>query len=446
MADFDKEYHEETINSTVDWLRNAAPYIYLFRNKIFIVSISKRNFPPSTLSNLIQDLSFLCCIGVKIVIVFDPKDLFEKELKTRNQTITEINGHNIIDEITVECMKIASGIMRFNLEALFSTSVTDAPITLSDVKIVSGNFVNAKPRGIYRGVDLVKNGIVRKIDTKSIKTELEKNSIVLFSPIGYSATGETFLLDSEELATEIGISMSADKLIFITDTLDVSQYPISEINELSRDHLESNAGAIKTKFFVLNKLLKLSERACDKNVGRIHILPYEKDGEILIELFTRQGVGVMVARDQLRNIRPAGPQDINSILDLIKPIESSGTLTKRSRVDIERDIVNYYVLDHDSQIYGCACLNTYSEEKVSEISCLIVHSKYQNTGEGKRLLEFIIDKAKEQHVKNVFVLTTQAEHWFLEHGFVRDPTFTLPVDKMPNVSEGRNSLVLIKKL
>ena len=69
-----KEYHEETIKSTVDWLRDAAPYIYLFRNKIFIVSISKRNFPPLTLSNLIQDLSFLCCIGVKIIIVFDPKD------------------------------------------------------------------------------------------------------------------------------------------------------------------------------------------------------------------------------------------------------------------------------------------------------------------------------------------------------------------------------------
>ena len=154
----------------------------------------------------------------------------------------------------------------------------------------------------------------------------------------------------------------------------------------------------------------------------------------------------MVARDQLKNIRPAGPQDINSILDLIKSFESSGTLTKRSRVDIERDIVNYYVLDHDSQIYGCACLKTYNEEKVSEISCLIVNSKYQNTGEGKRLLEFIIDKATEQHVKNVFVLTTQAEHWFLEHGFVRDPTFTLPVDKMPNVPAGRNSLVLIKEL
>ena len=154
----------------------------------------------------------------------------------------------------------------------------------------------------------------------------------------------------------------------------------------------------------------------------------------------------MVARDQLKNIRPAGPQDINSILDLIKPLESSGTLTKRSRVDIERDIVNYYVLDHDSQIYGCACLNIYNKEKVSEISCLIVHSKYQNTGEGKRLLGFIIDKAKEQHIKNVFVLTTQAEHWFLENGFVRDPRFVLPKDKMPYVPEGRNSLVLIKEL
>ena len=87
MTDFDKEYHEETIKSTVDWLRNAAPYIYLFRNKTFIISISKQNFPPSTLSNLIQDLSFLCCIGVKIVIVFDPKDLFEKELKIQEGDI-----------------------------------------------------------------------------------------------------------------------------------------------------------------------------------------------------------------------------------------------------------------------------------------------------------------------------------------------------------------------
>ena len=83
-----------------------------------------------------------------------------------------------------------------------------------------------------------------------------------------------------------------------------------------------------------------------------------------------------MSKNQIRNIRPAVPEDINSILSLIDPFKRR-YLAKRDKVDIERNLPSYIVLDHDGQICGCACLYHYLEENIAEISCLIVRPDYQ---------------------------------------------------------------------
>ena len=89
----------------------------------------------------------------------------------------------------------------------------------------------------------------------------------------------------------------------------------------------------------------------------------------------------MVSKNQIKNIRPAVPADINSILSLIEPFKKDGTLAKRDKVDIERNLSSYIVLDHDGQICAVHAL-TIIEENVAEISCLIVRPDYQQKEKG----------------------------------------------------------------
>ena len=83
----------------------------------------------------------------------------------------------------------------------------------SRIKVVSGNFVTARPMGIIDGVDYLHTGVVRKVDAESIQDLLSRGNIVLVSPTGFSPTGEAFNLTTEDVATAIAVAIHADKLI-----------------------------------------------------------------------------------------------------------------------------------------------------------------------------------------------------------------------------------------
>ena len=100
MTESNGEYRADLSESTrlVGWFRSAAPYINLFKNKLFVISVSKKNFSSGNLARLIQDLSFLRAIGTQIILVFDPKDLLDEELKRRKHSLVFEEGIPIIDD------------------------------------------------------------------------------------------------------------------------------------------------------------------------------------------------------------------------------------------------------------------------------------------------------------------------------------------------------------
>ena len=88
-----------------------------------------------------------------------------------------------------------------------------------------------------------------------------------------------FFLNSEKLARDIACIMRANKLIFITDSMNNSKKSFSEIRELLTKTYEENKLSIIEKFPRLNYLFELANSACNNNVDRTHILPYEQDGK-----------------------------------------------------------------------------------------------------------------------------------------------------------------------
>ena len=154
----------------------------------------------------------------------------------------------------------------------------------------------------------------------------------------------------------------------------------------------------------------------------------------------------MLTRDPIEQLRDATIEDVGGVLRLIEPLEADGTLVKRSRELLEIEITRFSVLEHDKVIVGCAALYPFANEKSAELACVAVHPDYRDFGAGEQLLKWIEEKAKKQRVKRLFVLTTRAAHWFIEHGFVEASLESLPKQKQALYNYQRRSKVLIKPI
>jgi amino-acid N-acetyltransferase len=170
------------------------------------------------------------------------------------------------------------------------------------------------------------------------------------------------------------------------------------------------------------------------------------DGSALLELFTHDGVGTMIASENLESLRRASIEDVGGVLQLIEPLEADGTMVKRGRELIEREIENFSVIEHDGVIFGCAALYPFPAEKMGEMACLIVSPDVQGQGDGERLLKHTENLARAAGLSKLFVLTTRTAHWFLRRGFVQASVDDLPKDRQRMYNWQRKSQVFIKQL
>ena len=429
----------------VEWLRSVAPYIHAFRNKTFVVAFGGELVQGGMLNALVQDIALLHAMGMQIVLVHGSRPQVEEQLRLRQVESEFSHGMRITDASALESSKEAAGEVRLDIEAAISQGLPNTPMAHARISMVSGNFVTARPVGILDGVDFQHTGVVRKIDAESIRHSLSSRKIVLLSPLGFSPTGEAFNLSMEDVASSAAIALRADKLIFITETPGIVSDDDGLVNELSLDEaqrindsstLQDDAG-----FY-----LKHAIRAARGGVPRAHIIPFSLDGSVLLELFTHDGVGTMISYENLESLREATPDDVGGILMLIEPLETDGTLVRRDRHQIERDIDHFSVIEHDGVLFGCAALYPYPQEKLGEMACLTVSPDAQGVGDGERLLKRIEQRARARGLTRIFVLTTRTEHWFLKRGFVKVSVDDLPEDRRRLYNWQRKSLVLMKAL
>jgi amino-acid N-acetyltransferase len=169
------------------------------------------------------------------------------------------------------------------------------------------------------------------------------------------------------------------------------------------------------------------------------------DGALLLEVFTHDGVGTMVVDEKLESLREATSDDVGGILQLIEPFERDGTLVRRERTEIERDIANYTVIEHDGIIFGCAALYPYPEARTAEMAALTVSPLSQSQGDGERMLKRIEHRAKGMGLDSIFVLTTRTMHWFIKRGFTPVDPEWLPEARKRKYNWDRRSQVLVKK-
>jgi amino-acid N-acetyltransferase len=439
----------------VPWFRSVAPYIHLHRGKTFVVAVCGEAIAAGKLTTIAQDLALIQSMGVKIVLVHGFRPQVNEQLAAKGHAPKYSHGIRITDGVALDCAQEAAGQLRYEIEAAFSQGLPNTPMAGATVRVMSGNFITARPVGIVDGVDFIHSGVVRKVDTAGIMRTLDMGAMVLLSPFGFSPTGEAFNLTMEEVATSVATALQADKLIFLTEipglALDPSQ-PISEDNPIDTELplaaaeklLASLPGAqlpTDTAFY-----LQHCVKACKGGVERSHILPFATDGALLLEVYVHDGIGTMIVDEKLESLREATPDDVGGVLQLIEPFERDGTLVKRDRTEIERDITNYSVIEHDGVIFGCAALYPYPESRTAEMAALTVSPQSQSQGDGEKLLKRVEQRAKAAGLDSIFVLTTRTMHWFIKRGFAQVDPDWLPEARKRKYNWDRKSQVLVKKL
>jgi amino-acid N-acetyltransferase len=185
--------------------------------------------------------------------------------------------------------------------------------------------------------------------------------------------------------------------------------------------------------------------SCRHGVKRTHLIDENTDGSLLLELFTRDGTGTLISGEIYEGLRPAAIDDVGGILKLIAPLEAEGVLVKRSRELLEMEIDHFLIVKRDGMIIACAALYSY-DDSIGELACLTVHGDYRSSGRGDSLLEAIEHRARQQGLRELFVLTTRTSHWFRERGFKNVELSKLPVRKRDMYNYQRNAKVLIKSI
>ncbi len=433
-------------NSFVSWFRDSSPYIHAHRNKTFVIFFGGEAVLADDFNHHVHDFALLNSLGIRLVLVHGIRPQIDQRLAKLDVPARFHNNLRITDDVALQCVKEAAGLVRVEIEALLSMGLANSPMAGAKIKVASGNFVVAKPIGVIDGIDYGHTGEVRRIDSVAIHQQLDQDNVVLISPVGYSPSGEIFNLSAEQVATAVSIALKAEKLVLLTEQSccnpdngeQIQQMTTAEADGFLQQHADLSTS--------ISLPLKAAMQSCQSGIDRVHLIDRTIDGALLLELFSRDGIGTLISSTAFEELRPATLNDIGGILELIKPLEQQGKLAKRSREKIEMEIADYIVIERDGLIIGCTALHPDLQGRFGAIACLAVHPDYQGSRRGNRMLEHVYRKAGELKLKKLFVLSTQTMHWFIERGFLSSDIADLPDQLKALYNPQRNSKVLCKDI
>jgi amino-acid N-acetyltransferase len=318
----------------------------------------------------------------------------------------------------------------------------------SRIEALIGNFVRARGLGIQNGVDAEHAGAVDKIFTDSLERVLNLGMVPILPCIGWSPSGKPYNVPSAEIALAVASALNAEKLFFLSvhGRLQVKNLNLKEELETRPDgslvrltpqqaELLINSSSVPDQFL---QELKLALNASRSGVHRVHLLDAREEGVVLKELFSNLGVGTMVYNDEYDSIRAFHSRDLPDILRMMEPLMQKGVLIRRNPEQIQEKKADYVVLEIDGSIRACGALHDWGESQ-GEIAAVATDPQYKDMGLGRKIVGFLVEKAKKSRMKRVFVLTTQSQDWFEALGFKETPVDTLPEQKRKVYDQTRKS-------
>jgi|SRR5450756_35526 len=421
-------------------LRGILQYIPQFREKTFVLAIDGVIVTDENFATLLLDVAVLRSLSIRVVLVHGASAQIKTLAEKQGVKVSNSDGAGITDAPTLQiAMDAANRLTHEILEGL----------STNDLRAVCPNAIIAHPLGIIQGVDHLYTGKVERVDTELLTTLLAQGIVPVIPPLGFDGDGKTYRVNSDSVAVSVAEALKATKLMYITasDGLIhhgkiIRQMLVSELQSLLQ-----NNGSANFAPEILSKA-QHAALACKGGVPRVHVINGKVDEGLLAEVFSNEGIGTLIYANEYQQIRAAKKKDVRAIQLLTKAAVESDELVKRTRAMIESRLGDYYIFEIDKNPVACVALHLYADHNKAELACLYVNASHENQGIGRKLIQFVENKARELNVNELLTLSTQAFTYFQSKGGFSEGT---PDDLPPARREkydqsGRNSKVLVKKL
>lgn len=420
-------------------LRGILRYIPRFREKVFVLAIDGAVVTGENFANLLLDIAVLRSLNIRVVIVHGASAMIQALGEQQGVQPSDLLGAGVTNADTLKLALTAAN--RLTHEILEGLSA-------NDLRAVTTNGIIAHPMGILHGVDHLFTGKVERVDVELFQNLIGQGVVPVVPPLGFDGDGKTYRVNSDHVAVSVAEALRATKLMFIT-TSDGLFHRGQLIRQMLAGELDQILAQGKSEIVpeMLSKAIHAAA-ACRAGVPRVHIINGLVDEGLLAEVFSNEGVGTLIYASEYEQIRRAMKKDIRALQLLTKQAVDTDELVKRTRVSLEKSLGDYFIVEIDKNPVACVALHVYTEQNKGELGFLYVSPSHENQGIGRKLINFVESKAREQGLAELIALSTQAFTFFTSKcGFMEGTPDDLPPARREKYdASGRKSKVLVKKL
>jgi acetylglutamate kinase len=288
-------------------LKSAAPYIRMYKNKVFVIKAGGAVFADeASTRGLIEQVAILHQVGIRTVLVHGGGPQLDQLQATLGIDTQMVNGRRVTDQKSIDLTAMAlNGSINTRILAICRGLDIEA-IGLSGV---DAGLIRAHRRPPVETVDYGFVGDIDSVNSAVITKLLDNGLMPVVSPLSADSSGTLLNINADTVAAAIGGALSAEKLVLCTGAhgiLENVNDPTSVISYTDIAGLKrlNDQGSLKDG--MLPKAAAI-EAAIRGGVRRVHIISYKTPDSLLAEIFTNEGTGTMVVAN-LNALSPAEQQ------------------------------------------------------------------------------------------------------------------------------------------
>lgn len=272
-------------------LMEALPYIQRFRGRVVVIKYGGSTMDdPDLRVSFAGDITLLSAVGIHPIIVHGGGPQISEALAREGVAARWVDGLRVTDAATMRVVqRVLVGEVNADIIRLLSSHGARA-IGVSGLD--AGLFTATR-----RDPDLGFVGDITAVNADLIRRLIVEGLVPVIAPIALGADGEAYNCNADAAAAALAAALGAHKLVYLTDVEGVYRDKDDEtslIARMSLAELRSLIGSIRGG--MLPKLSSVDE-AIQAGVGRAHILDGRVEHAVLLEMFTREGIGTMITQD-----------------------------------------------------------------------------------------------------------------------------------------------------
>tara|TARA_Y100000768_G_scaffold150951_1_gene112887 strand:- start:335 stop:1273 length:939 start_codon:yes stop_codon:yes gene_type:complete len=289
-------------NNTISALNNAAPYIKLYKDKIFIIKIGGELLRDiSSARKLLKQIATIHQFGIKVILVHGGGPQLTEMIEKSGQVSEFNNGRRVTDQSTISlAVMVLNGEVNTKLLAIS----VELGIPAIGISGIDGGMIVTKKREKNKDetgalIDYGYVGDISSVNMDILNTQLDAGYIPIISSLTANTDGVILNVNADTIAATIAYELNAEKLILMTsvpgilmDTNDKTSL-ISYINHDSLKKMKSN-GKLTDGMLPKADAIGL---ALDNGVSRVHIISSNSEDSLLTEIFTNHGTGTLIVKD-----------------------------------------------------------------------------------------------------------------------------------------------------